>query len=249
MPFTLSHVVAILPLARAPLAPAALAIGAMTPDIPYFLPVNVDRDFSHSLAGVPTIDLLVGLATFVVWIAVLRAPALDYGPAWLRERLGDEARWRVNGPVLSWLLVIVALELGILSHLFLDLFTHEGGWLETIAPITSERVGTFAIANIVHATVSIIGAFVIALWTREWARRTPRVPHASRLRAGERLAAWIGLAAVMAAVGLFWWGGGIAAGRHPLNPNLLGSSFFIAGAVAAALTLALALLWRVRKVV
>ncbi len=249
MPFTPSHVVAILPFVRTPLGPAALAIGAMTPDIPYFLPLDIDRDFTHSLLGLPTIDLLVGLVTFVAWMAVLRAPVLDYSPRWLRERMAPHARWRVRGPAVSWLLVVAALELGILTHLLLDLFTHKGGALEAVAPWTNDRVGPFAVAHLIHAAVSIVTAVVVAVWVRRWALRTPAAVRATRLGAGERLATWIGLAAVMAAVGLFWWARGIAAGRHPLNPNLLGSSFFIAGAVAAALTLALALLWRVRKVV
>lgn len=248
MPFTPGHVVAILPFVRTPLAPAALAIGAMTPDIPYFLPVNLDRDISHSLAGAPTIDLLVGVAAFVMWVALLRAPVLDYCPAWLRERMAPAARWRVRGPVTTGLLVVAALELGILSHLLLDLFTHEGGWLEQVAPFTSEPIGPFTVANIIHAVVSGITAGVLLWWARRWARRTPRVPHQSRLGSAERLATWLGLAAVIAAVGLVCWARGIGAGLRPVDPQLLGASFFVAAAVAGAVAFALALAWRLRRV-
>lgn len=249
MPFTPSHVVAILPFVRTPLAPAALAIGAMTPDIPYFLPVNADRDLTHSLAGVPTVDLLVGLVAFVLWVAVLRAPVLDYSPAWLRERMAPAARWRFRGAAVSVLLVIAGLELGILTHLLLDLFTHEGGWLETIAPVTSTRVGPYTVANVIHAAVSIATGALLAWWVLRWARRTPRTERASRLRPAERPAAWGIVAAVLVAVGLVCWWGGVSVGFHPLDPDNLGASFFVAVAVAGAAALALALLWRVRKVV
>ncbi len=37
MPFTPSHAVVALPFVRTPLLPAAIAIGAMTPDLPLFL--------------------------------------------------------------------------------------------------------------------------------------------------------------------------------------------------------------------
>jgi hypothetical protein len=248
VPFTPSHVVAVLPFARTPLAPAALAIGAMAPDIPYFLPLDVDRDLTHSLLGATTIDLVVGLLTLVLWLLVLRAPALDYSPRWLAERMAPQARWRVRGPVVSWLLVVAALEIGILTHLVLDLFTHKGGLLTDLAPWTSQRVGTFAIANIIHAVVSLVTAGVLAWWVRRWALRTPRAERATRLRAGERLVTWLGLAAVLAAVGLAWWAMGIAAGRHPLNPNLLGASFFVAAGVTAGLSVALAIVWRLRRV-
>ncbi|MEE2045837.1 DUF4184 family protein, partial [Nocardiopsis tropica] len=38
MPFTLSHVAAVLPLARTRLPPAALVVGSVVPDLPYYLP-------------------------------------------------------------------------------------------------------------------------------------------------------------------------------------------------------------------
>ena len=37
MPFTPSHAVVALPLVRTPLIPAAIAVGAMTPDLPLFV--------------------------------------------------------------------------------------------------------------------------------------------------------------------------------------------------------------------
>lgn len=249
MPFTPSHVVAILPFARTPLAPAALAIGAMTPDIPYFLPVNADRNLTHSLVGAVTVDLLVGLVAFALWVLLLRAPVLDYSPAWLRERMAPTARWRVRGVVVSTLLVVAAIELGILTHLLLDLFTHEGGWLETVAPVTSTRIGPFSIANVIHAAVSIVTAALLAWWVLRWARRTPRTERPSRLRPVERPAAWGIVAAVLVAVGIVCWWGGVRVGFHPLDPDNLGASFFVAVAVAGAAALALTLLWRLRKVI
>lgn len=248
MPFTPSHVVAILPFVRTPLAPAALAIGAMAPDLPYFLPVFADRDLTHSLLGVPTIDLLVGGLTFVLWIAVLRAPVLDYSPRWLRERMAPRARWRVRGPVVSVLLAVAALELGILSHLLLDQVTHEGGWIETVAPWTSDEIGTFSVANIIHAVVSAVTGVIVVLWVRRWAQRTPRSIRASRLDDRVRLVTWLGHLGVLVAVGLVCWGGGIAAGRHPLDPNLMGASFFVAVAVTLGVAALCALIWRLRKV-
>ena len=249
MPFTPSHVVAILPFARTPFAPAALAIGAMAPDLPYFLPLWIDRDLSHSLLGVPTVDLLVGLTTFALWLLVLRAPALDYSPAWLRERMPTQPRWRVRGPLVSGLLVIAALELGILTHLALDSFTHEGGFLAVIAPWTNTEVGPFSIANIIHAIVSAVTTVIVLLWVRRWAGRTPRAVRVSRVTQGERVVTWIGLVGVIGAVGLVGWGGGIARGKHPLDPNLLGASFFVAIAVALAVVALLAVGWRLRKVI
>ncbi|MDQ7908342.1 DUF4184 family protein [Phytohabitans sp. ZYX-F-186] len=42
MPFTGSHPAAVLPLVRWGLPPAALVIGSMVPDLPYYLPTPVN---------------------------------------------------------------------------------------------------------------------------------------------------------------------------------------------------------------
>ncbi len=54
MPFTPSHAVVALPFVRTPLVPAAIAIGAMTPDLPLFvrgLPLHYG--VTHSFAWLP----------------------------------------------------------------------------------------------------------------------------------------------------------------------------------------------------
>lgn len=269
MPFTPSHVAAILPLARTPLAPAALALGSMAPDIPYFLPLGIPRTWTHSLAGLPTIDLALGAVAFTVWVLVLRAPVLDYSPVWLRERMAPRPRWRVGKPggdeaaghpegrlgerVLSALLVVLALEIGTVTHLALDQLTHEGGWLDRMAPWSGIEVGPFAVANIIHAIVSIVLGVVLAQWIRRWAQRTAREPRPGRVGGRERVGTWLGLLGVLAVVGTAWWlvpalGGATVRHRSLLDPNLLGHAFFVAVAVSGAVALTLALLWHARKV-
>lgn len=56
MPFTPTHVLAILPVAavkRFPLPFSALVIGSMIPDLPLFLPWSPGYDQTHSVAGFP----------------------------------------------------------------------------------------------------------------------------------------------------------------------------------------------------
>ena len=249
MPFTPSHTVAILPFLRTPLAPAAMALGAMAPDLPYFLPVRIPRSWTHSLEGVLTIDLLVGVVSFALWLLVLRAPALDYSPAWLRERMAPQARWRVRGVAVSGLLVAVAVVLGILTHLFLDLFTHEGGFLSDIAPWTDDRVGPWAAANLVHAAVSVVMTGLLAWWVGRWVQRTPRTVRPTRVSDRERRITWIALLALLAVIGAARWIWGIEVQeRQPLNSSLLGVSFFVGASWTGAVALVLAAAWRLRKV-
>ena len=59
MPFTPSHAVVALPFVRTPLVPAAIAIGAMTPDLPLFVrALPLDYGVTHSLGWLPATILM-----------------------------------------------------------------------------------------------------------------------------------------------------------------------------------------------
>lgn len=246
MPFTPSHAVAILPFVRTPLAPAALVIGSMAPDLPYFLPLGIMRSETHSLTGAWTIDLLVGAVAFVLWVVALRAPVLDYAPAWLRERMTLRARWRVRGVIVSGLAVIAALLIGILSHLLLDLFTHEGGWLSSVAPWTEDRLGAFTIANYIHAVVSVIAMGILSIWVRRWAQRTPRVERPTIVGTRERLATWVALGTLLVAAGSIYLAVRLKAGAVGDVSELLATSFIRAATAAGVAALVVVVVWWAR---
>src|SRR5690606_1265788 len=136
MPFTPSHAVVALPFVRTPLVPAAIAIGAMTPDLPLFLRFP---GLSYSATHSPVHLLwttLIALALFVLWRVVLRPAAVELSPTWLARRLPGE--WVIPpGTALRGavgfgerrghpLLLVLSAVLGILSHIAWDAFTHEG---------------------------------------------------------------------------------------------------------------------------
>src|SRR5687768_94540 len=90
MPFTPSHAVVALPFVRTPLVPAAIAIGAMTPDLPLFvrgLPLHYGR--THAFEWVP-LTVVLALALLLMWRCVLRPAARELAPAWLARRLPEE---------------------------------------------------------------------------------------------------------------------------------------------------------------
>ncbi len=89
MPFTVSHVAAVLPVVgrSGRLPAAALVIGSMAPDYPWFLTRGRTAGFSHSLLGVVTVDLAVGLLAVVLWRRWAQAPVRDLVPRAVGERL------------------------------------------------------------------------------------------------------------------------------------------------------------------
>ncbi|MBK4347616.1 DUF4184 family protein [Lacisediminihabitans changchengi] len=220
MPFTPSHIAAILPVVRTPLLPASLAIGSMVPDLPYFVPLPVEREFSHSLPGVPLVDLPMGIASVLLWVLVFRAPLLDFAPAWLRRRFVMPKPWQrtTRALVTGALLVLLSLTVGIATHLIWDALTHPDGWVVLHAAVLREQYGPFAGYRWAQYGSSVVGLLVVAVWAVVWVRRTPL--HAlplSRLRRSWRVVAWVAVAGVLTVIALLIWIAGLAGGSELLD--------------------------------
>ncbi|WP_243227261.1 DUF4184 family protein [Microbacterium sp. CIAB417] len=188
MPFTPSHAVVALPFVRTPLVPAAIAVGAMTPDLPLFVRgLPVTYGLTHDLRWLP-VTLLVALALLLLWRALLRPAARELMPGPLAERLPGawdapvRAIWRETfGPSVGTVLLLVAsLVIGVASHIAWDAFTHEGRLGSEIFPALEEPWGPLAGIKWLQHGSSAIGLAIIAVWAVLWLRRRPRVPHVSR---------------------------------------------------------------------
>lgn len=132
MPFTLAH-----PAIRLPLAPAAtrfgvpfaaLAAGSMAPDVPLFVPAIGGYALTHTPVGIVTVDVAVGMAVWLGWVLLLRAPATDAMPDRVRRRLPVPPRWRHELAPTRVLLAVGAVVVGAASHVDWDEFTHAGRW-------------------------------------------------------------------------------------------------------------------------
>ena len=204
MPFTPSHVAAILPLrgrAGTGLPLAALAAGSMSPDLPYFLPIPKWQEMSppsHSLMGILTWDLLFGLAMWTAWR--LGAHSLhDLAPDAIRRR------WRPAGwptTLGSLAMVITAVLIGAGTHVLWDSFTHAGRFGVRHFPILNVIIETPFRTLPAHRWLQYLSS-VFGLAAVAWVGlRQPASWDPPRRRPGlARAAAWlIPLGALVAAV-------------------------------------------------
>ncbi|TXN31542.1 DUF4184 family protein [Lacisediminihabitans profunda] len=224
MPFTPSHIAAVLPFVRLPLASAALVIGSMVPDLPFFVPLGLHREQTHSLAGILPFDLPLAIACLLLWFFVVRAPLLDFAPAWLRRRMPPSAAlpsaWTARLRVA--LVVLVSVLLGTVTHLIWDSFTHSDGWAVLRIGLLREHLGPFAVYRWAQYASSIAGLAIVAGWAARWARVTPL--HASpttRVADRWRVTAWIVVAAVVAAIALGILVGGVVSGAGAFDRTVL----------------------------
>lgn len=181
MPFTPSHAVVALPFVRTPLVPAAIAIGAMTPDLPLFVRgVGVSYGFTHQATNIVW-TALIAFVLLLVWRVVLRPAFVALAPDALAARLPEE--WRITGPSTALsvvvprrrfadvLLLAVSLLIGVLSHIVWDLFTHEGRWGVEAIPLLEHSWGPLSGYKWLQHGSSAVGLLILAVYAALWLRR------------------------------------------------------------------------------
>lgn len=209
MPFTPSHAVVALPFIRTPLVPAAIAIGAMTPDLPLFIRgVGLPYSFTHSFGNVVW-TALVAFGLFLLWRVVLRPAVGELSPLWLARRV--PADWSQSGVEAARAAVGVgardrlypamlaaSLVLGVLSHIVWDLFTHEGRWGVDVLPALDDVWGPFTGYKWLQYGSSVIGLLVIGIWgILRVNRADPRERVDRVLPSGVRIGWWLSLPVVL----------------------------------------------------
>lgn len=171
MPFTLAHPAAVLPLLRKPFVGLALVVGAMAPDIPYYLratgiPVSAQSWYepftnattSHSLSGLPSVVAL-GLLVYLFLLAAAEparwvarggkgSPASTTAPNHEPRPLQTHVLW-----------VLVSLLVGPLTHLLWDSFASSDGFLA----MRFEALNTPVVANQSWVDLLQYGSSVLGL--------------------------------------------------------------------------------------
>ncbi len=222
MPFTISHVAAVLPFAR-PLSRrrvlSAAIIGSMVPDFGLFLPWRPARFETHGLLALLTFCLPVGLLTFWLFQRVIRAPMTELLPDQAYERSRASAGSAEISSVVDWLFAAGAILAGALSHLFWDAFTHEGATGVRMFPAIDDPVVEIAGHHLVGARLlqdlsSVVG-LAVTLAVAAYALRPRRpyrdagieAPPARPLSAAERRLwiAFAALAALASGLALYRW--------------------------------------------
>ncbi|MEV4110633.1 DUF4184 family protein [Nonomuraea sp. NPDC049695] len=244
MPFTLSHVAAILPVRRW-LPPSALAVGAMVPDLPYYLPLPFSSASTHAWWGPLLLGVPVGAVLLVLFHQVVRAPLTALAPAGLRARLPDAPR-RV--PARAVAEAVAALLVGMATHLVWDGFTQTGGFAVAHWQVLRLSViGPHRVFNVLMYASSAGGLAALAGWFALWYRQTPvrpgRLPGvAGRVRGA--VLVMVGIAAIVGAAA------GAGTDRAAVSGYDLVRSVILGGADGAAFILACYVLaWHGRNVV
>lgn len=215
MPFTPSHAVIALPFVRTPLLPAAIAIGAMTPDLPLFVrgtPLTYQATHTNVL-----LTAVVAFALLALWYLVLRPSVRELAPTSLARRM--PAEWDATGAAalrriapgqraaITALWVVLSLVLGVVSHIVWDAFTHENRAGVSLIPALDRQWGPLLGYKWLQYGSSVLGVLILAIAGLLWSRRRTPAAFAPVLPAWVRPAWWAALPVCLGVA----WGIGLAA--------------------------------------
>jgi hypothetical protein len=210
MPFTGSHVAAVIPLFGTRLIPSGLVIGSMSPDLPYFLPVPVSSALTHSAEGVVSADVALGALVFALWVTCVAPVLVALSPARLRDRLAPglpvAASHHTRSPAAT-VAVLASLAVGACTHVVWDAFTHPDRWGEQHVAWLSLTHGALPGYRWAQYASGLFGAAAIAAASLRWWLKTPLTPYAQRIPSQSRGTTLRAIAIIVAC-----GGGGAAAG-------------------------------------
>ena len=181
MPFTPSHILAIVPighLGRRQFAFSALVIGSLVPDWPLFIPVGPTYRFTHSFLGLPITCIPIGLGSYLFFQMILKRPMFELLPPVLRARSLHLAAPFLPVRVQQWLGLIAAIACGAFTHIVWDAFTHEGKWGTQLIPSLNRAVldvGNQSLPGykVLQYGSSAIGLLILPMCLLMWVRTRP----------------------------------------------------------------------------
>jgi hypothetical protein len=208
MPFTLSHAAAVLPFRRSRLPWSALVIGSFGPDFEYFLRMNYGSRAWHFYPDVVVYCLPSTLLIYFAFQIFARRPVLELLPESIHARVRPTQHFPPDS-LEDIIALIVALVLGIATHLLWDSLTHAYSWPWAHVGLLRERfqvpyIGPAHGFAIAQGASSAIGLLLLSLSLWRWYRETsPQRSVRGHLAPGTKFVLSFGMM-VLAIAGAFW---------------------------------------------
>jgi hypothetical protein len=181
MPFTPAHIAAVLPFRRTRMVWSALVVGAVAPDLEYFLRMSPQGRYGHSLAGLFLFTLPLGLLTLGLFHAFVKAPFVELMPDGLARRLAlHGGRFRFGGAS-RFALIVASLLVGICTHLIWDSFTHGNTWTTRNLHALRHQVhlgslGFVPFYKVLQHLSTVAGLAILLVWLAMWYRTAASGP-------------------------------------------------------------------------
>jgi hypothetical protein len=210
---------------------SALVVGAIAPDLHYFIGVDHHFQATHTVAGAFYICLPSALAVLWLFQRVLKLPLISLAPEGLQPRLvrfGESFRF---GPAKRFGWILISLLLGIFSHLLWDSFTHGRGYMvQHIALLHTMPFAQYGIFrplyNLLQHLSSLLGLGILMTAYYRWSEKAQAQPVPESLKLSPRIKC-ISIAAIGAGAAILGMICGFAESRQSTKVT----AFFVDGII------------------
>lgn len=176
MPSPIAHPAAAIPFTRVGFVCSALVAGSLSPDFGYLMPWNTF--YMYTLPGLLLFDLPVGLVLLLLFQLFIKWPVLSLLPVSLQRRLYKPAQGFSMGTPKRFLLVILSVLVGSVTHVIWDSFTHVYGWAVQNFAFLSMRLNGRPLYSILQDVGTLVGISLLIYWFFRW---LPTAPESDRL--------------------------------------------------------------------
>jgi hypothetical protein len=183
MPFTFSHPAIILPFARLKsslISMSCLVVGSMTPDFQYFLQMKLSGRIGHTWHGAFIVDLPLAVLLVFIFHLIVKRPLIDNLPVYFKSRLLALRDFDFfNGFKENTIGYLVCLQIGILSHIFWDSFTHANAYFVEHMEFLSWNIDYEGMPNrplfrYVQHISTLIGGLILGLFFHHMPKQETR---------------------------------------------------------------------------
>lgn len=175
MPFTLAHPIAAAPIwccSKRKLDLPGLLIGAMIPDLEYFIALQPTENIGHTPWGIAVQGIPCSIALIILIRYLLKRPLLSLLPVHLAARFPrtNSDFWKLS----HLLNLTLSIAIGAISHICWDGFTHTNGWFVNQNDLLLLKVATLPIYKWLQYSNGVLGFLALAVWLFYWlGQRTP----------------------------------------------------------------------------
>jgi len=203
VPFTFAHPAAAVPFRRSGLVLSALVVGAVAPDLEYFIRLHPQGRFGHEMPGVLLITFPAAFLALWLFHACVKRGLAALLPVPAQQRLQPYLGSFPFGDGKRFALIAASIAVGIGTHLLWDMFTHRDTlayehwmWLHTM--IALPGVGSKPVYKVLQHSSSALGCLFLAGWVWRWWLQAPAsaTPVRAEWSAGKRTAILAAMAAL-----------------------------------------------------
>lgn len=243
MPNPIAHPAASIPFTRVGLVFSALVIGSIAPDFGYVAPLPAPF-FMYTIPGLLLFDVPVGLIFLALFHSLAKWPLLSLLPVNWQRRLYQHAQGFSFGPPKRFLVILLSLLVGSLTHVVWDSFTHSYGWIVEQFPVFRTHIAGVPLYTILQNLSTIGGIAMLVYWFIRW---LPTAPLSDRLLPRfsshfQTILLALAIASLVAVEGLIIYvrllTGSRSIGGHFLLGSTIFSAFFITSLFAGIYCLA-----------